>query len=82
MLYIFIFSFLLLLIKTENATRFCDINGIWDNYTNYESCDIVNGTERTLIEPHVETTTFIYIAGYSLSLIALILAVIVFVRLK
>lgn len=62
--------------STQNASRWCRIDGIWSNYSNYSLC-------RNLREPAIEggaevISTTIYFVGYSISLITLIIAVSIF----
>ena len=68
---------------TENASRFCHLDGTWDDHTNYEQCTHLPEQSLTPeFELFVELPTIIYYTGYTLSLVALILAVIVFIRYK
>ncbi|XP_075237568.1 diuretic hormone receptor-like [Lycorma delicatula] len=66
---------------TQNATRYCHLNSTWDNYTDYSSCKNLHHEEPE-IEPGIEITTMIYFGGYALSLVALILAVWIFLYFK
>ncbi|XP_054286295.1 diuretic hormone receptor-like [Macrosteles quadrilineatus] len=69
---------------SKNATRWCHSNGSWDEYSDFSSCSPVSGVESTLpklLSP-VEITTILYITGYTVSLVALLLAVTVFVYFK
>lgn len=54
---------------TENATRWCDELGRW-NKTNYEECRELETTDNG--------SAVIYYTGYSISLIALSIAVFIF----
>lgn len=63
----------------ENASRWCWLNGTWDNYSNYTMCRDVR---LSTIEPGVEITTTLYFIGYSLSLFTLIMAVCIFIYYK
>jgi corticotropin releasing hormone receptor 1 len=59
------------------------LDGKWDNYTNYDKChlptvDHVAGH----FEPVVELPTIIYYTGYTISLVSLCLAVVVFIHFK
>lgn len=65
--------------KTENASRRCDLDGRWDNYTNYDLCQHVVVPE---FEPGIELPTIIYYTGYTISLVSLSLAVAVFFYFK
>ncbi|XP_077287141.1 diuretic hormone 44 receptor 2 isoform X2 [Arctopsyche grandis] len=66
--------------SSQNATRFCSENGEWDNYTDYSRCE--EKTHPTIVGPSTELTSHLYLAGYSLSLAALLLAVTIFVYFK
>ncbi|KAJ0174130.1 hypothetical protein K1T71_010276 [Dendrolimus kikuchii] len=61
---------------TQNASRLC-MDGIWHNYTNYTNC-----TERIANVSPTDVASLIYLAGYSLSLAVLSLAVFVFLYFK
>ncbi|XP_043787865.1 diuretic hormone receptor-like isoform X1 [Apis laboriosa] len=66
--------------STQNASRWCRIDGVWSNYSNYSLC-------RNLREPAIEggaevISTTIYFVGYSISLITLIIAVSIFLYCK
>lgn len=68
---------------SENATRYCDYNSKWDNYTNYAQCNhVVEPTGISEFEIIVELPTIIYYVGYTLSLISLLFAVSVFIYFK
>ncbi|XP_076232518.1 diuretic hormone 44 receptor 1 isoform X3 [Calliopsis andreniformis] len=66
--------------STQNASRWCRLDGTWSNYSNYSLC-------RDLREPAIEggveiISTTIYFIGYSLSLLTLIVAVSIFLYCK
>lgn len=66
----------------ENATRLCTPQG-WADIGNYASCEDAS-TDSTL-PPEVEMvelSTVIYYIGYTISLLALLLAVFVFISFK
>ncbi|XP_069700681.1 diuretic hormone receptor [Periplaneta americana] len=65
---------------SRNATRLCHSNGTWDNYTDYTSC--VNVQMGEPAETGVELATTLYFIGYSMSLIALSIAVWIFLYFK
>ncbi|XP_036331675.1 diuretic hormone receptor isoform X2 [Rhagoletis pomonella] len=65
---------------TENVTRHCSANGVWDNYSDYMKCQ--PSTFFADISPTVELSSYIYFVGYFLSLASLILALIVFYFFK
>ncbi|XP_058054214.1 diuretic hormone receptor-like isoform X1 [Anopheles bellator] len=65
---------------SHNATRFCNDDGSWDNYTDYDSCQHLDQASPVPgFEPGIELPTLIYFVGYSISLAALVLAVAVLV---
>jgi corticotropin releasing hormone receptor 1 len=65
---------------TENASRFCHANGSWDNYTNYKAC--IDVPLEGQAETGVETATTLYFIGYSMSLVALSIAIGIFLYFK
>lgn len=67
---------------SKSASRHCYVNGTWDVYTNYTQC-------RPLIDDHLEenfhdtdTTSIIYYIGYSLSLVAVVISLFIFLYFK
>ncbi|XP_050092491.1 diuretic hormone receptor isoform X8 [Anopheles aquasalis] len=65
---------------SHNATRFCNDDGTWDNYTDYDSCQhLAPASPVPGFEPGIELPTLVYFVGYSISLAALVLAVVVLV---
>ncbi|KAG4067592.1 hypothetical protein HA402_005364 [Bradysia odoriphaga] len=68
---------------SKNASRFCNLDGNWDNYTNYDLCiHVPESSAVSEFEPNIELPTIVYYIGYSISLISLTLAVAVFVHFK
>ncbi|XP_035787325.1 diuretic hormone receptor-like isoform X1 [Anopheles albimanus] len=68
---------------SHNATRFCNDDGTWDNYTDYDSCQhLAQASPVPGFEPGIELPTLVYFVGYSISLAALVLAVVVLVYFK
>uniref|UniRef100_A0A336K2T2 Diuretic hormone receptor n=1 Tax=Culicoides sonorensis TaxID=179676 RepID=A0A336K2T2_CULSO len=67
---------------TKNATRLCTSNG-WAEIANYAGCQHVpaNTTQPPEVEM-VELPTYVYYTGYTISLLALLLAVVVFINFK
>lgn len=65
--------------SSQNATRFCNADGSWDNYTDYDRCEHVLATPMPSFEPSIELPSLIYFVGYSISLAALVVAVAVLV---
>lgn len=66
----------------ENASRFCHANGTWDKYANYDQCDQIDLTYGIETLPHLEYITHIWTAGYTLSLVSLILGIAIFIHFK
>ncbi|KAK5644232.1 hypothetical protein RI129_008077 [Pyrocoelia pectoralis] len=64
---------------TQNASRWCFPNGTWDQYTDYSRCKELYLDNHA---PGVEIATTIYFVGYSISLIALTIAVFIFWKFK
>ncbi|KAG8222628.1 hypothetical protein J437_LFUL018069 [Ladona fulva] len=70
--------------KNMNATRFCYSNGTWAAYTDYTGCREVEASRGggPLFESGVELATALYFAGYALSLVALAVAISIFLYFK
>ncbi|KZS20193.1 Diuretic hormone 44 receptor 1 [Daphnia magna] len=71
---------------THNATRVCQPNGMWANYSNYRSCvplstDFGGATPEYGVGISEDTTT-IYFTGYTVSIVALTLAIWIFIHNK
>ncbi|XP_059352129.1 diuretic hormone receptor-like isoform X3 [Daphnia carinata] len=70
---------------THNATRVCQPNGTWANYSNYRSCVPLGDFGLTTPEYGVgisEDTTTIYFTGYTVSIVALTVAIWIFIHFK
>lgn len=68
---------------TQNATRMCEANGSWAEKANYDGCEpILPVHEQYPDLLDVKHTSTIYYIGYSLSLIALIIALSIFLYFK
>jgi len=65
---------------SQNASKYCHMNGTWDNYTNYKACIDMPIEGQT--ETGVEMATTLYFIGYSMSLIALSIAIWIFLYFK
>lgn len=71
----------------DNASRYCKLDGAWD-LSNYANCHHIASHNKTCSELDFDlrcsayATSIIYYVGYTVSLVALILAVIVFVNFK
>ena len=71
---------------SDNATRVCQPNGTWANYSNYRSCvplssDFGGATPEYGVGISEDTTT-IYFTGYTVSIVALTLAIWIFIHFK
>ncbi|XP_067129156.1 diuretic hormone receptor-like [Centruroides vittatus] len=65
---------------TQNATRMCEVNGTWAEKANYSGCRALLAVHEDILD--IKYSTTIYYIGYSLSLIALILALSIFLYFK
>ncbi|KAL5288155.1 CRHR2.2 family protein [Megaselia abdita] len=65
---------------TQNATRYCYPNGTWSNYSSYDNCKHL--TSQMPIADFFELPPWIYCGGYILSLLALSVAIIIFVYFR
>ncbi|XP_062540721.1 diuretic hormone receptor-like isoform X3 [Armigeres subalbatus] len=68
---------------TQNATRYCNIDGTWNNFANYDACKHLEppSSDPTL-ESFIELPIVIYFVGYTISLLSLFCAVTVLVYFK
>ncbi|XP_065094097.1 diuretic hormone receptor-like isoform X1 [Ochlerotatus camptorhynchus] len=68
---------------TQNATRYCNIDGTWNIFANYDACKHLEpaASDQTL-ESFIELPIIIYFVGYTISLLALFCAVTVLVYFK
>lgn len=71
------------ILLTENATRYCNIDGTWNNFANYDACKHLEppSSDPTL-ESFIELPIVIYFVGYTISLLSLFCAVTVLVYFK
>jgi len=69
---------------TENATRFCHVNGTWNHYSNYTSCHQQSGSVPVIpdFSPNVDLPAIIYACGYFISFATLVVALIIFLSFK
>ncbi|XP_046390384.1 diuretic hormone receptor-like [Ischnura elegans] len=70
---------------SQNATRYCHSNGTWAAYTDYNGCSEVVQHSEGVQTPQtfgVELATTIYFVGYALSLVALAVAIFIFLYFK
>lgn len=68
----------------DNSTKFCHPNGTWENYSNYSSCKPLDpkfGARDHGASISEETFT-IYFTGYTVSIVALTLAIWIFIHFK
>lgn len=72
---------------TDNASRYCKLDGNWDK-SKYDFCHDIIISNKTCSELDFDlrcsayATSIIYYIGYTISLVALISAVIVFINFK
>jgi hypothetical protein len=69
-----------------NASRYCGPNGVWDK-SNYQNCYILNNYNKTCESESdfrclSSTYALIYLTGYFISLLALIVALVIFLSFK
>lgn len=74
-------SCLSILLSTENATKFCNEQGEWERSL-YEVCINTSSTAPPIVHEDAEYNTHIYCVGYICSIVALSLAVIIFLKFK
>nr|XP_029725840.1 diuretic hormone receptor-like isoform X2 [Aedes albopictus] len=68
---------------TQNATRYCNIDGTWNSFANYDACKHLElPTSDETLESFIELPIVIYFVGYTISLLALFSAVTVLVYFK
>lgn len=75
-----------LLFISDNASRYCDLNGFWD-ISNYDNCYIINSFNKSCesefnIRCSADTSALIYLFGYFSSLFALVVALVIFLSFK
>ncbi|XP_074597185.1 diuretic hormone receptor-like isoform X4 [Brevipalpus obovatus] len=70
--------------RFENATRECLANGEWANRSSYDKCSPITHEELELIRDiwNVRDASMIYYFGYGLSLLAVTLAILIFLYCK
>ena len=66
--------------KIENASRKCLANGTWAEKTDYSNCTMYE--PNIPVEPSGDYSDVIYMVGYALSLIALTIALIIFLKFR
>ncbi|CAL7947519.1 unnamed protein product [Xylocopa violacea] len=65
--------------STQNASRWCRLDGVWSNYSNYSLC---HNVREPAIEGGAIISTTIYFVGYIVSLLTLVIAVSIFLYCK
>ena len=64
---------------TENASRMCLANGTWSEKTDYSNCSMF---EPILEVKNGDYSDVIYMVGYAVSLIALTIALFIFLKFR
>lgn len=72
----------MLLFFTENASRRCKSNGVWENSSDYMNCRPLDTNNPLYPDPSIVYTSYFYYGGYTISLVALVAAVSIFVYFK
>lgn len=69
---------------TKNATRFCHVNGTWANKADYFDCKPLDTEDNYIVTVFwdVKDARTIYFVGYILSLVALLVALWIFISFK
>ena len=62
-----------------NATRECNASGVWNNFTNYDGCKDIDIVLDESMQQTSYYSNLIYLVGYLLSLMALSIAITIFV---
>lgn len=77
------------LLGADNATRFCQPDATWNNHTDYDRCVHIlpqhiaaQGVSAFDFKPAIEVSTYIYVGGFALSFVSLVLALLVFINFK
>lgn len=80
---LFVLIFFFLFYFPENATRHCFENGTWST-SNYSLCLNIEGTisESMFDETITSLTSTLYYIGYSVSVVALLIAMFIFLYFK
>ncbi|XP_063240041.1 diuretic hormone receptor-like isoform X2 [Bacillus rossius redtenbacheri] len=66
----------------QNASRECHANGTWDSYSDYAACVGEPQVSPSHLDTGVEVTSTMYFVGYALSLVALCIAIWIFLYFK
>nr|QRN45474.1 diuretic hormone receptor CRF-DH isoform X2 [Carausius morosus] len=68
--------------SSQNASRFCHGNGTWDSYSDYTACPANPEVSPSQLDTGADVTSAVYFVGYLLSLIALFIAIWIFLYFK
>eukprot|EP00102_Acyrthosiphon_pisum_P023201 XP_016660411.1 PREDICTED: diuretic hormone receptor-like isoform X5 [Acyrthosiphon pisum] len=67
---------------SQNASRRCKLNGVWENSSDYMNCRPLDTNNPLYPDPSIVYTSYFYYGGYTISLVALVAAVSIFVYFK
>ncbi|XP_025422368.1 diuretic hormone receptor-like isoform X3 [Sipha flava] len=67
---------------SQNASRYCKSDGVWDEHSDYMHCRPLETNNPMYPDPSVVYTSYFYYGGYTISLVALVAAVSIFVYFK
>ena len=68
--------------SADNITKRCLPGGMWDNYTNYNECLDHQLSQPPGGDPEREWDIFIFLLGYTVSIISLLLAISIFLYFR
>lgn len=66
---------------TENASRYCKADGVWAGSSDYMNCKPLESIQPYQ-DPSIVYTSYFYYGGYTISLVALVAAVSIFIYFK
>ncbi|VVC33433.1 GPCR, family 2, diuretic hormone receptor,GPCR, family 2, extracellular hormone receptor domain,GPCR [Cinara cedri] len=66
---------------SQNASRYCKADGVWNSFSDYMKCKALE-TNEMLPDESILYTSYFYYGGYTISLVALVVAVSIFVYFK
>lgn len=72
----------MLLFFIGNASRHCKLNGVWESSSDYMNCRALDLHSSLYPDPSIVYTSYFYYGGYTISLVALVAAVSIFVYFK
>ncbi|XP_050056958.1 diuretic hormone receptor-like isoform X3 [Aphis gossypii] len=67
---------------SRNASRHCKLNGVWESSSDYMNCRALDLHSSLYPDPSIVYTSYFYYGGYTISLVALVAAVSIFVYFK